>query len=89
MLGGVLMAIDSNFEHIMHEKITSIDGRYIILDIEFFLNLFKEIEQRKVKNIIMTGDWNMVIDFNTLNYKKLNNPKSNKIVIENEKINWI
>ena len=101
------MAIDSNFEHIIHEKITSIDGRYIILDIEipevarmliinlyapnedspeFFLNLFKEIEQREVKNIIMTGDWNMVIDFNkdTLNYKKLNNPKSNKIVIENK-----
>ena len=105
--GGVLMVIDGNFEHIIHERITSTDGRYIILDIEipevarmliinlyapnedspdFFLNLSNEIEQRDIKNIIMTGDWNMVIDFNkdTLNYKKLNNPKSNKIVIENK-----
>ena len=101
------MVIDGNFEHIIHEKITSTDGRYIILDLEipevarmliislyapnedspeFFTKLFNEIEQRDVKNIIMTGDWNMVMDFNkdTLNYKKLNNPKSNKIVIENK-----
>ena len=51
---------------------------------EFFLNLFNEIEKMEVKNNIMTGDWNMVNDFNkdTLNYKKLNNPISNRIVIE-------
>ena len=101
------MVIDGNFEHIIHERITSTDGRYIILDIEipevarmliinlyalnedspdFFLNLFNKIEQRDVKNITMTGDWNMVIDFNkdTLNYKSLNNPESNKIVTENK-----
>ena len=88
--GGVLIVIDGNFEHIIHEKITSTDGRYIILDLEipevarmliinlyapnedspeFFTKLFNEIEQRDVKNIIMTGDWNMVMDFNkdTLN----------------------
>ena len=51
---------------------------------EFFNNLFGEIGKMDVKNIIMTGDWNLVQDFNldTLNYKKLNNPKSNKIVME-------
>ena len=34
-----------------------------------------------IKNIIMTGDWNLVNNFNdTLNYKKQNNPKASLIV---------
>ena len=32
--GGVLVAIDSNFEHIIHSKKSSIDGRYVIIDLE-------------------------------------------------------
>ena len=101
--GGVLIAIDKNFEYTIHDKINSDDGRYIILDIEiidiarvliinlyapnedsplFFEKLFQIIENRDIKNIIMTGDWNLVNNFNedTLNYKKHNNPKASAIV---------
>ena len=101
--GGVLIAIDKNFEYKIHDKINSDEGIYIILDIEiidiarvliinlyapnedsplFFEKLFKIIENMDIKNIIMTGDWNLVNNFSedTLNYKKHNNPKASSIV---------
>ena len=38
-----------------------------------FENLFCEIENMNIKNLIITGDWNLVNDFksDTLNYKKI------------------
>ena len=97
--GGVLIAIDNNFEYICHNNITDPHGRYLILDIElvgvarllliniyapnedepqFFENLFNIIESLDTKNLIIVGDWNLVIDFelDTLNYKKNNNIKA-------------
>ena len=37
-----------------------------------------------IKNLIITGDWNLINNFikDTLNYKKMNNPKAHKIVTE-------
>ena len=48
----------------------------------FFIDLFSKIEDYNTKNLILTGDWNFVMDFNTdtYNYKKLNNPKAHKTV---------
>ena len=44
----------------------------------FFENLFKLIDKEGIKNWIITGDWNMVLDQNldTWNYKSTNNPNS-------------
>ena len=48
---------------------------------DFFTSLFKKIEDIDIKNIIIAGDWNLVNDFkkDTINYKKINNPKSQEI----------
>ena len=37
-----------------------------------------------LKNLIITGDWNLINDFekDTFNYRKLNNPKAQQIVTE-------
>ena len=103
--GGVLIAVDNNFEWKIHETKIDKEGRYIILDMEiidiarflliniyapnedspcFFENRFFEIENMNIKNLIITGDWNLINDFknDTLNYKKLNNPKAQKTVTE-------
>ena len=103
--GGTLIALDSNFEHKIHEEVTLEKGRIIIVDIEitdvvrflliniyapnddspmFFENLFQYLDKMEVKNLILTGDWNLVNNFkeDTLNYKKLNNPKAQKLVTE-------
>ena len=101
--GGVLIAIDNNFEHIKHKITIDEQGRYIILDMEivgvarflliniyapnednpnFFSNLFALIEESDTKNLVIVGDWNLVLDFDkdTHNYKKHNNFKSVKLV---------
>ena len=41
----------------------------------FFENLFQQLEKMNIKNLIITGDWNLVNEFqkDTLNYKKQNN----------------
>ena len=103
--GGVLIAIDNNFEWKIHEQIIGKEGRYIIIDLEiqdiarfllinlyapnddsptFFENIFNEVENMDIKNLIITGDWNLINDFekDTFNYKKLNNPKAQQIVTE-------
>ena len=51
-------------------------------DPKIFTNIFSKIEDSDTKNIIIVGDWNLVLDFDkdTINYKKHNNPKSRKIV---------
>ena len=100
---GTMIILEKNFEYQLHDKITSDDGRYVILDLEipevarfilvnlyapnndspiFFEDLFNKIENMNNKNIIMVGDWNLVIEFDkdTLNYKKQNSPKASKIV---------
>ena len=101
--GGVLIALEGNFEYIIHSQNSSMDGRYIILDLEipevarflliniyapnddapnFFEKLFEKIERMNIKNLIITGDWNLVNDYklDTLNYKKHNNPKAAQTV---------
>ena len=52
----------------------------------FFTSLFDKIQESDIKNIIMSGDWNLVNDFekDTINYKKLNNPKAREIVKSNK-----
>ena len=49
---------------------------------KFFEDLFNTIEEMDIRNTIFTGDWNVVNDFNqdTLNYTKLNNPKSHNVI---------
>ena len=48
----------------------------------FFIDLFNKIESFDIKNLIMAGDGNLVNDFakDTLNYKRLNNPKASQVV---------
>ena len=50
----------------------------------FFEKLFQHLDKMEVKNLILTGDWNLVNNFkeDTLKYKKLNNPKAQKIVTD-------
>ena len=51
-------------------------------DPNFFKDIFSRLEDSDTKNLIIVGDWNLVLDFDkdTINYKKHNNPKSRKIV---------
>lgn len=53
-------------------------------DPEFYNNLENCIKKTKVEEIIIGGDWNLVMDFNldTLNYKHLNNEKARERVLE-------
>ena len=101
--GGVLIAVDDNFEYIKHTVTIYEHGRYIILDIEvvgvarfllinlyapnednpdFLSKLLSLIENSYTKNLIMVGDWNLVLDFDkdTHNFKKHNNIKSVKLI---------
>ena len=49
----------------------------------FFTDLFSKIEDSDTKNLIIVGDWNLVMDFDldTLNYKKQNNINARKTVL--------
>ena len=44
-------------------------------DPNFFVNIFNILENLDTKNLILVGDWNLVIDYelDTFNYKKNNN----------------
>ena len=58
----------------------------------FFENLFNIIENLDTKNLILVGDWNLVIDYelDTLNYKKNNNGKAReKVLYYMEKLDLI
>ena len=52
-------------------------------DPTFFENLFEIIESFDTKNLILCGDWNLVMDYDldTLNYKKKNNLKAREVVL--------
>ena len=103
--GGVLIALEKNFEYKCHKDISDSQGRYVILDLEiigvarfllinlyapndddpnFFENLFNTVENSDTKNLILVGDWNLVLDFNidTHNYKKENNTKAKETVLK-------
>ena len=103
--GGVLIAVEKNFEYKCHKDISDSQGRYVILDLEitgvarfllinlyapnnddpnFFENLFNTVENSDTKNLILVGDWNLVLDFNidTHNYKKENNTKAKETVLK-------
>ena len=101
--GGVLIALNNNFEFSIHRREIDEKGRYIVLDIEligvvrfllinlyapnednpiFFQKLFTIMGDCDTKNLIMVGDWNLVLDYDkdTYNYKKHNNIKSVKLI---------
>ena len=50
----------------------------------FYCNLFKKLETLSNENIIMAGDFNLVMDqkLYTMNYKNLNNPKARMELIQ-------
>ena len=50
----------------------------------FFSSLFDQIEDSDTKKLIIVGDWNFVLNYkqDTLNYKRQNNAKSCKKVLE-------
>ena len=61
-------------------------------DPTFFENIFKIIENSDTKNLILVGDWNLVMNYemDTLNYKKINNIKAReKPLTYIEKLNLI
>ena len=103
--GGVLIALENNFEYICHMSIADDQGRYLILDIElagvarfllinvygpnedqpnFYIDMFNIIENLDTKNLILVGDWNIVMNYelDTLNYKKNKNPRSREFFLE-------
>ena len=45
---------------------------------EFFKNLAELVEKSDTRNVIFTGDWNLVLDptLDTYNYKHINNPRA-------------
>ena len=61
-------------------------------DPTFFNNLFDLIETFDTKNLIICGDWNLVMNYelDTFNYKKNNNPKAREVVLNNmEKLDLV
>ena len=61
-------------------------------DPAFFENIFNVIENSDTKNLILVGDWNLVMNYemDTLNYKKKNNVKAReKLLTFIEKLNLI
>ena len=67
-------------------------ARFLIVNIyapnndspEFFNNLFLKIENSDTKNLVIVGDWNLVMNFDldTLNYKIQNNTNAIKTVLK-------
>ena len=51
---------------------------------KFFKDLFGQIEESDTKNLMMIGDWNLVLnqEKDTLNYKRQNNLKANRVVLD-------
>ena len=49
---------------------------------DFYKNLATIVESSNIRNVIFTGDWNLVLDpaLDTFNYIHINNPKSTKEV---------
>ena len=47
-------------------------------DPQFFANICRKISQLKVPNVILAGDWNLVLNptLDYCNYKHINNPKA-------------
>ena len=50
---------------------------------QFYINLKQKIDELSNDNVIICGDWNLVIDPNvdTENYKSINNPNARSVVV--------
>ena len=47
-------------------------------DPNFYINLSENIAKLKIPNLILVGDWNLVLTIDYYNYKRTNNVKAQK-----------